>query len=383
MEILKNNIVVLVLFVIAIGAVFTSGYVSSALVIALLLIAVVSSIMQASQLKQLKNEISALSNAAASARPVKDWVHELSQKIIPVWVSQQATVQTQIEESINGVTQQFASIVVDMNDTLQLVAGDGSGEDVGMVVQMSEIQLSTVLSVLQEAASAKTEMLEKIQSLSGYMEELDKMAEEVGNLANQTNLLALNAAIEAARAGESGRGFAVVADEVRNLSALSGETGKRINDGVTKVRGSITDVVSVASDSVQRDEVALDNSREVIGKVMSRLNGVLSGLSQNQEILRSKTTEVQDDISGVLVNLQFQDRVSQISAAIMQNQQDFKKEVDTFVQLVDAGKVPNSVNVDEWVENMKQHYTTQEQHRDHEGGAAGGNDNKDEEITFF
>lgn len=378
---IRKNLSSFALVIIGTAAIASSGVISVAFIVALVLIAVISIARKSSAINQVKQQAQSQLEELAAKPVEKDWVHELAQRIIPVWINQQETVRSQTEESIGGITEQFAKIVVEMNDTLGVVSGDGSGEDVSMVVQISEVQLSTVLAVLQEAATAKTEMLQDIQSLSSYMEELDKMAEEVGNLANQTNLLALNAAIEAARAGETGRGFAVVADEVRNLSALSGETGKRINSGVKQVRESITKVVQVASESVERDSVALENSREVIGNVMAKLNTIFSDLSQNSEILKDKTSEVQNEISGVLVNLQFQDRVSQITTAIIQNQQNFKNEVDTFVRLVDANEIPNNVDVDAWVENMKQHYTTEEQHLDHSGEGSGSA--AEEEITFF
>ncbi len=363
---------------IAVAAIFTSGLVSDALIVILLIISIATFLIKSSATANKSTEIELAENDSSQVIE-KDWVHDLAQKIIPVWISQAETVRTQTEDSINGITVQFASIVNDMNETMEMVSGE-NGEDIGAVVQSSEVQLSVVLSVLEEAAAAKTEMLETIQGLSGYMEDLDKMAEEVGSLAKQTNLLALNAAIEAARAGESGRGFAVVADEVRNLSVQSGSTGKRINDGVALVRDSILEVVKVASDSVARDEVALENSRAVIGNVMTKLHSVLSELSGQKEILKNKTSEVQNEISGVLVNLQFQDRVSQITAAVIQNQQDFQNEVDTFIQLIDAGQAPNEVDVNAWVENMKRHYTTQEQHDDHHGEDSAA---EEEEITFF
>ena len=381
MGLIQKYILPLALMGMAIAAAMLDGVISTVLIALVVMLSVVALRNKDKTIQQLDKELVEQQLQAAEKPLAKDWVHELAQKIIPVWVSQSETVRQQTEESITGISSQFATIVADMNDTLNVVSGQSSGEDVGMVVQSSEVQLSVVLAVLQEAASAKTEMLENIQSLSSYMEELDKMAEEVGNLANQTNLLALNAAIEAARAGESGRGFAVVADEVRNLSVQSGETGKRINDGVDQVRGSIASVVTVASDSVQRDEVALENSRAVITNVMNKLQSVLGEMTQSENILKEKNTEVQQEISGVLVNLQFQDRVSQILSAIIRNQEDFKAEVDTFVSLIESGQAPNQIDVDEWVEKMKHHYTTEEQHRDHDGN--GSADATNEEIEFF
>lgn len=381
MQFLRKYLIYISLMLVATAAILTSGLLSNALVIALLILSILSLVAKSSTTKKQLIEAELVESESTSLIK-KDWVHDLAQKILPVWINQAETVRTQTEESISGITVQFATIVNDMNDTMALVSGENDGDDVGSVVQNSEVQLSVVLSVLEEAATAKTEMLKTIQGLSSYMEDLDRMAEEVGSLAKQTNLLALNAAIEAARAGESGRGFAVVADEVRNLSVKSGATGQRINEGVAMVRDSILAVVNIASDSVARDEVALENSRAVIGNVMSRLNSVLSELSKNETILKNKTAEVQNEISGVLVNLQFQDRVSQITAAVIQNQQDFKTEVDTFVQLVDSNQEPNTVDVDAWVENMKRHYTTQEQHVDHHGESDVAVKEEDE-ITFF
>lgn len=379
MDYAKKHFISSILILTGIAAIFTSGVISSVLAALLLVISLIALAKKSEQIIKIQNDAELQKQ---QVKPVElDWVHDLIQKIIPVWANQTETVRQQTEKSINGIAEQFGKIITDINETLAVVSNQGDGEDIGMVVQSSEVQLSVVLAVLEEAASAKTEMLDNIQSLSSYMEELDKMAEEVGNLANQTNLLALNAAIEAARAGDSGRGFAVVADEVRNLSIQSGETGKRINDGVDQVRGSIASVVKVASESVQRDEVALENSRSVIGNVMTKLQDVLSELTENSAILKDKTTEVHGEISGVLVNLQFQDRISQILSAVIINQQKFKAEIDTFISLIESGQQPNKVDVDGWVESMRMHYTTEEQHRNHEGSDAVNVRN--EEIELF
>lgn len=351
-----------------------------ALIAATVISAIIGLFTLSSSLNHTQELLDKAKAEEVECKPRVDWVHMLLSRILPVWMSQSETARQQTESAINELSTLFAKIVDDMGVTLSMVES-GSGDDVSSAVSSSEIQLRTVLSVLQEAAKAKADMLTKIESLSSYMEELDKMAEEVSNLANQTNLLALNAAIEAARAGESGRGFAVVADEVRNLSIQSGTTGNRINDGLNLVRGSITDVVKVATDSVKRDEVALENSREVIGNVMSRLQTTLSELSQNEDLLKNKNTEVKNVIADVLVSLQFQDRVSQIVNGVLSNQEEFKQEVDRFIHQCESGEVPEEVDVDSWVDSMKKHYTTEEQHLNHAGDR--NSTVNDEEIEFF
>lgn len=377
---IQKSIYIATILAVGIAAIMTPEWWSTALIIALALISIAGFIMQSNSYTNQLLAIEKEKSQAIDNRITVDWVHQIVQRIIPVWMAQTETARMQTESAVTELSGQFANIVGGLNETLGMVSSD-TAEDVEGAVNNSEVQLGVVLSVLQEAAAAKIEMLEKVESLSGYMEELDKMALEVGSLANQTNLLALNAAIEAARAGESGRGFAVVADEVRNLSIQSGATGKRINDGLEQVRNSITDVVKVASDSVERDEVALENSEEVIGNVMRKLYKTLSGLSEREGLLKDKSTEVRNEIEGVLISLQFQDRVSQILQGVLSNQDELKTEIDTFVNLIMAGDDPNEVDVDTWVENMKRHYTTEEQHLNHAGKATA--DVADEEIEFF
>ena len=115
--------------------------------------------------------------------------------------------------------------------------------------------------------------LESAITASKHVNEIQKLSDEILDIANQTGLIALNASIEAARAGEYGKGFAVVAEEVRKLSESSTAT-------VDEIQGVIKNIVSAVNHLV-------DSSNELLtfinNQVISDYNDFVDVAKQYQD----------------------------------------------------------------------------------------------------
>ncbi|MFZ3017821.1 MAG: methyl-accepting chemotaxis protein, partial [Gallionella sp.] len=195
---------------------------------------------------------------------------------------------------------------------------------------------------------------------------------------DQTNLLALNAAIEAARAGDTGRGFAVVADEVRKLSNLSGETGKRITETVGTVNTAVAATLASLRQYEDDDHRVVDELSSTVERVLGDFQAASAEIHGHVELLKSEAVGIGEEVSGVLVALQFQDRVSQALANV---EADFAK-LERHLADFDAGRLSISIDAGEWLAELAQTYTMPEQHA-LQGGKPAKAPGGASEITFF
>jgi methyl-accepting chemotaxis protein len=291
------------------------------------------------------------------------------------------------EESIADLAQRFdalskrldAAVIASQNTV------EGDKDSHGGIVELlqdSQLELDTITKALGASLEEKGKLLRSIEDLSGFTEQLGKMALEVSSIASQTNLLALNAAIQAARAGDAGRGFSVVADEVRKLSHSSGDIGRKIIETIDSVNEAIEDTLMISKKFARQDERTLSNAEQIIASVLRHFTRAAAELSDSAELLRTENNAINHEISDVFIDLQFQDRVSQILTRVGDDLNKLEQHVnEPDTEEISAGH-SRSVNVEQWLEELSMTYTMEEQLAAHEGAKTEIKTHQNM-ITFF
>ncbi len=231
---------------------------------------------------------------------------------LPTWAGQVETARTLTEEAITTLVNHFSRMSQRVERaTATARSGTAMSGGLTLLLGKSRQELEATVVSLRAALATKEALQYEVAELSRLTEQLRAMALDLENIAEQTKRVALNAAL-AEHGGQNNQGLALVAHEIGELCSQCSETGQRINETVDTVNAAITSSLAVALEYTEQDGATVNLSRQTIEHVIKRFRGATSTLLESSRELREESQAVGQEITQVLLSLQFQQHVTQV-----------------------------------------------------------------------
>ncbi|OLQ86933.1 chemotaxis protein [Vibrio panuliri] len=211
---------------------------------------------------------------------------------------------TQLTDSQQQSTAMIATAMTEMASSANNVADSASDtarntDEADKQSQHTQQLIHNTVDNIQGLAAQLGTASQAVSDLDNDVNNIVKVLDVIGDIAEQTNLLALNAAIEAARAGEQGRGFAVVADEVRNLAGRTQSSTKEIQQMITNLQEGSRNAIQTMDVCAATSQSTVEESQhasEALQQIVVALESI-SQMSHQIATAAAEQTEVSDDIS--------------------------------------------------------------------------------------
>ncbi|MFS1515585.1 methyl-accepting chemotaxis protein [Bacillus sp. SCS-151] len=230
------------------------------------------------QLRQTANEV------AISSEQITAAIDEIAQGS-----EYQAAISQETDDKID----QFMEIATQIDKQRNEVVT--TAEETQDTIVDNQTILEDVITGVQALANATDQSSTEVKILEDRTNQIRTILETSRDIADQTNLLALNASIEAARAGEHGKGFAVVADEVRKLAEESRNASNKVEEIISSVLDSISNVNKTMIQSIeqaQKETEAAAKAKTALLQINASMDKVVLTINSMNDLLGEQKTSV-------------------------------------------------------------------------------------------
>jgi methyl-accepting chemotaxis protein len=231
-----------------------------------------------------------------------------------------------IEKSVMEVCGGFQGMAERAKATVDKATGFlGAGASAGTgkrsfdeLIEKTGATLVNIMETVAESGEISRRAVQSIQQIDAASEQISAALGLLEQLAKQNKMLALNARIEAAHAGSQGAGFEVVAIEVASQTQKSRDVTNKVGSLVENLRSLasaiLTDLRQINERDMERVEASQREANESLRDLRAaheEMKAMLTGMTEDGALLAK-------DISSAVRGMQFQDRVSQRIAHVVE-----------------------------------------------------------------
>lgn len=290
-----------------------------------------------------------LENLSVISRQMQTGMEDIYGKVENLNTSSKATKEAMLEVG-NGTAETAEAAQDQLCQTGEIqkkvdMVGNGaerisySMEQTLGVLENANQEMEALVSKVEHSVAEGANAAGKLESLDGYMEEMQSIVTLISGITSKTSLLALNASIEAARAGEAGKGFSVVAAEISGMATQTREATAHITEQIESISEAIREVVLVV--------------REMIAAINEEKQSTENTADHFSQI-QTNTLEIKEDISRLTIHIEELKRANNQIANSIETISAISEEVSAHASETMCAQEENVTVLNQITERMQQ-----------------------------
>jgi len=171
-----------------------------------------------------------------------------------------------------------------------------AAEQILMNIRQGTMAVENTCQDIQDIGTQGRDVARRLQHLEEHSQEVDKIGQLIGDLADRTNVLALNVSVQVTKAGAMGQECVVAAAEVEHLSGRTTEATRRIAHLAHTIRRE-THEVAIALEESTRETVQWVQAAAQAGRSLKEIEGVSFHLAELIQSLVRETKQQAHDVA--------------------------------------------------------------------------------------
>jgi len=244
--------------------------------------------------------------------------------VLPVAGAQLREANQQIEKAVAKVGANFERMVEraqqGVNEASRLVGAGGGGDTAGVesLLAGSRATLEELLARIEEDGKRCERLLERMAHVDGQIEKIVGALADIDRISFGNTILALNAKIEAAHMGDRGQGFEIVAQELWRQSQKSEGITETVRQTIAELLMGSMEAAGDVSAMACADSKQITAMRSSVHEALTRMERTHQEMQSAIAGAAERNQELSKDIAGAVVEMQFQDRVAQQIAHVVE-----------------------------------------------------------------